>query len=136
MSTSRTSTNLPELPCVSKGLGREDGNLVPRVLVPLTSGQEKERLWSNQESVKFDGLLKSSLNSLVLCFIFISLTSRECCPKHCGRALLWRKNPPYISRRLAVLRTVCLLYTVVSRSGLVHSQNTAHARVVIQPEPG
>ena len=31
--------------------------------------------------------------------------------------------------------TVCLLYTVVSRCGLTHSQNTAHARVVIQPEP-
>jgi len=29
-------------------------NLVPRILVSLTSGQEKEKLWSNGKKAKFD----------------------------------------------------------------------------------
>ena len=99
-------------------------NLVPRVLVPFTGQQEKE--------AKFDCLLKNSFISWY-CIFFISLTSQERSPKHCGRARLWRKNPPYFQKTRGL--RACLLYTAVSRSGFTHSQKTAHARIGIQPEP-
>ena len=86
-------------------------NLVPRVLVPFTSEQLQEK------DAIFDWLLKNGFISwyLVIYFMFLSLSSRERCPKHCGRVQLWRKNLPYFQKTRG-LRTY-MLYTAVSRSG-------------------
>ena len=55
---------------------------------------------------------------LVLYFIVISLTSRERCPKQCGRALMRRKDPPYFQKARGLrVRVLC---TAVSRNGLTH----------------
>ena len=62
--------------------------------------------------------------------IFISLSSGERCPKHCGRVRLWRKIPPYFQKTRGL--KACLLQTAVSRSGFTQSQKTAHTRTVIQ----
>lgn len=50
-------------------------NLVPRILVSLISGQEKEKLWSNGKKGQIRLTVAKRFHFPVLYFIFISLTS-------------------------------------------------------------
>ena len=56
--------------------------------------EERETLVKSKTG-QIRSAVEKRFSFLVLYFIFISLTSQERCPKQCGGALLWRKNPSY-----------------------------------------
>lgn len=98
-------------------------NLVPRVLVLLTIGLEKNNALVKCKKGRNRLVVEKRFHLLVLAFIFISLISRERNPKYCGRALLWKKNPPYFQKTSG---RIWLRYTAVSRRSFAHSQKNTH----------
>jgi len=82
----------------------------------LVKSRKRQIRWAVEKQFKFPGT--------VFCFYFPNLSRVSTVEEE---SAIYFQN----TRGL----TVRLLYTVVSRSGLTHSQNTAHARVVIQPQP-
>lgn len=98
-------------------------NLVPRVLVLLIIGLEKNNALVKCKNGRNRLVVEKRFHLLVLAFIFISLISRERSPKYCGRALLWKKNPPYFQKTSG---RIWLRYTAVSRRSFAHSQKNTH----------
>ena len=82
----------------------------------LVKSRKRQIRWAVEKQFKFPGT--------VFCFYLPTLLRVSTVEK---------KSAIYFQKTRTL--TVCLQYTVVSRCGLTHSQNTAHARVVIQPEP-
>ena len=82
----------------------------------LVKSRKRQIRWAVEKQFKFPGT--------VFCFYLPTLL----------RVSTVEEKPAIYFQKTRTL-TVCLLYTVVSRCGLTQTQNTAHARVVIQPEP-